>query len=267
MTLAGSSLPSVQVEEFDRPLDLLLEEVRRQNVSIEKISIALIAARILEYMHMAAERNLNLDIEWVHRAATLIHWKSCSLLPADSQAQPKPDAIRDEIIQQLLAHRKEAAEELARRRSVEDTRFSRASSLPAPELAAEPEEPMFVSIWDLMQQARDIAGWVVEHRENHRHWNQTFGIEQDEATVSQMIEYTHGQLAAEAGLKIDGVCLLGKQQTASRRSCLFLGMLKMARNHQVKIEQHETAGPVTGGPVSDHADETIGLASGPAHPG
>ncbi len=40
MTLpaSASSLPSVQAEDFEGPLDLLLDEVRRQNVAIEKIS-------------------------------------------------------------------------------------------------------------------------------------------------------------------------------------------------------------------------------------
>ena len=68
MTLpaSGNSLPSVQVEAFEGPLDLLLEEVRQQNVAIEKIAMAPIVARFLEYVRTAAERNLNLDIEWLH---------------------------------------------------------------------------------------------------------------------------------------------------------------------------------------------------------
>ena len=85
----GNSLPSVQVEEFEGPLDLLLDEVRRQNVAIEKIAMAPIVARFLEYVRTAAERNLNLDIEWLHMAATLIHWKSRSLLPADATGEPQ----------------------------------------------------------------------------------------------------------------------------------------------------------------------------------
>lgn len=244
MTLAGSSLPCVQVEEFEGPLDLLLDEVRRQNVAIEKISMAPIAARFLEYMHTAVARNLNLDIEWVHMAATLIHWKSRSLLPADSEAQPRPDPIRDEIIKQLLAHRKEAAEELARRRSVEDTRFSRAASLPAPELRAEPEEPTFVSVWDLIQQARDIAGWVVEHRENHHQWKQTFGVETDLVTVTDMIDYLRNELTATPDGTLDGTHLLEIQPTPPRRACLFLGMLEMARVQQLELLQNEAFGSI-----------------------
>ena len=121
----GNSLPSVQVEAFEGPLDLLLDEVRRQNVAIEKIAMAPIVARFLEYVRTAAERNLNLDIEWLHMAATLIHWKSRSLLPADAMGEPAADPIRDSLVQQLLAHRKQAAEELARRRALEHTQFSR----------------------------------------------------------------------------------------------------------------------------------------------
>ena len=77
------SLPSVQFQEFEGPIDLLLDEVRRQNVEIEKIAMAPIVARFLEYVGKASERNLNLDIDWLHMAATLIHWKSRSLLPSE----------------------------------------------------------------------------------------------------------------------------------------------------------------------------------------
>jgi segregation and condensation protein A len=89
---SASSLPSVQAEDFEGPLDLLLDEVRRQNVALERISMAPIVARFLEYMRTATERNLNLDIEWLHMAATLIHWKSRSLLPGgrDSRAHGGP---------------------------------------------------------------------------------------------------------------------------------------------------------------------------------
>jgi chromatin segregation and condensation protein Rec8/ScpA/Scc1 (kleisin family) len=83
MALPGSAAslpPSVQIPEFEGPLDLLLDEVRRQNIAIEKPRHV---ARFLAYVGTAAQRNPNLDIEWLHMAATLIHWKSRSLLPRD----------------------------------------------------------------------------------------------------------------------------------------------------------------------------------------
>src|SRR3954463_1609127 len=163
MTLAVSadSLPPViRLPEFAGPLELLLDEVRRQNVAIESIAMAPIVARFLEYVGAAAERNLNLDIEWLHMAATLIHWKSLSLLPQDPSVEPHRDAIRDDLVQQLVAHRKQAADELARRRTVEGTRLSRAADkselLTSGPAMDKPDEPGFVSVWDLIQQARDL---------------------------------------------------------------------------------------------------------------
>ena len=150
---AASLPPPVQIPEFEGPLDLLLDEVRRQNVAIANISMAPIVARFLTYVGSAAERNLNLDIEWLHMAATLIHWKSRALLPRDTSEHSQKDPIRDDLIQQLLAHRKQAADELARRRAVEETRFSRSvapDGLGSPELAEESEEPGFGSVWGLI---------------------------------------------------------------------------------------------------------------------
>ena len=242
---AASLPPPVHLPEFEGPLDLLLYEVRRQNVAIENIAMAPIVARFLAYVCAAAERNLNLDIEWLHMAATLIHWKSRSLLPRDITEDSQKDLIRDDLIQQLLAHRKQAADELARRRAVEETRFTRtvAEVETHEPNADEPDEPPFVSVWDLIQQARDLARWVEQHREARRHWRESFGVEQDDATVSDMMDYLRDQLAA-AGGRLDGVGLLEVQANASRRSCLFLGMLEMARDQQIEIQQDEIFGPI-----------------------
>src|SRR5438552_18285025 len=89
--------PPVHLPEFEGPLDLLLDEVRRQNVAIESIAMAPIVARFLEYVGAAAGRNLNLNIEWLHMAATLIHWKSRSLLSRETGGEPHKDPIRDDL--------------------------------------------------------------------------------------------------------------------------------------------------------------------------
>ena len=242
---AASLPPPVALPEFEGPLDLLLEEVCRQNIAIENLAMAPIVGRFLDYVGSAAERNLNLDIEWLHMAAILIHWKSQSLLPRDVTEDPRRDPIRDDLIQQLLAHRKQAAAELARRRAIEETRFSpSASPNGSPEPSAEEsDEPGFVSVWDLIQQARDLARWAEQHRENRRHWRESFGVEQDETTITEMVDYLRDQIVAGTG-RLEGIGLMERQATASRRSCLFLGMLEMARDQQIEVQQDEIFGPI-----------------------
>jgi segregation and condensation protein A len=238
----GNSLPLVQVEAFEGPLDLLLDEVRRQNVAIDSIAMAPVVARFLQYVGAAAERNLNLDIEWLHMAATLIQWKSRSLLPPDSLDEPAADPIRDNLVQQLQAHRKQAAEELSRRRALEHAQFSRVDG-ESREAAGpyEPEDSPFVSVWALMQQARDLSRWVHEHRESRRQWKETLGVEQDDVTVSDMIDYLWTRLGPAATL--DGASLIQEQPSASRKASLFLGMLELVRDQQLQIEQSEFCGP------------------------
>jgi chromatin segregation and condensation protein Rec8/ScpA/Scc1 (kleisin family) len=225
---------------FEQPLDLLLEEVRRQRASIENIAMAPIVARYLEYMRVAAERNFNLDIEWLHMAATLIHWKSEWLLPREPGVIPGIDPVRDDLIRRLTARRKELAGELGRLRAVEATRVAR----PAAPERGEPEdaEAPFLSVWDLIEQARGLAHWVGQHREERR-LRETFGVEQDDVTVEEMIDYVKERLSAE-GPVLDGGALLDAQPSASRRACLFLGMLEMACRRQVELAQTEAFGPL-----------------------
>jgi segregation and condensation protein A len=239
--------PLIKFEHFDGPLDLLLDEVRRQNVDIEKVRVAPIAARFLEYVRMVSDRNLNLNIEWLHMAATLIHWKSQFLLPAQPGVENPADAIPNDLIRQLLAHKNQVAEELARRRSAAQASFPRAAD-PDFEGDATPEEAdeaKTTTAWDLIQQAREIACWIREHREARRCTSVILEVDSDEVSVSEMIVYLQNQFTAAGGERLDGIRLLDVQTSVTRRSCLFLAMLEMARNRKLEILQNGSFAPIS----------------------
>jgi segregation and condensation protein A len=235
-----ASPPSVQLEYFEGPLDLLLDEVRRQNVAIEKIAMAPIVSRFLDYMETAADRSLNLDIDWLHMAATLIHWKSRSLLDSGRGEDPDSDPIRDSLVQQLVAYRKELAEELARRRAEEQAYFS----LPRKASAREVEEPgeSDLNVWDLIQQSRELARWVEDERQARSKWQQEFAIERESVTVDEMIGYLTRRLAGEG--ELEGMRLLLEESSSQRQACLFLGILQMACDRKIELDQAEAFGPI-----------------------
>ena len=93
-----------------------------------------------------------------------------------------------------------------------------------------------------MQQARDLSRWVQEHRESHRQWKETLGVEKDDVTVSDMIDYLWARLGS-ADVTLDGATLIHEQPCASRKASLFLGMLELVRDQQLQIEQSEFCGP------------------------
>src|ERR1035438_4650263 len=71
------------LEQYDGPLDLLLDLIRKQEINIYDIPIARITEQYLEYMQRAAELIIELSGEFIYMAATLIHIKSRMLLPRD----------------------------------------------------------------------------------------------------------------------------------------------------------------------------------------
>ncbi len=101
-----SSPLNFHLEQYDGPLDLLLDLIRKQEINIYDIPIAQITQQYLEYMQRAAEMNIELSAEFVYMAATLIHIKSKMLLPRDPELEkllPEEDP-RQELVDRLLEH-------------------------------------------------------------------------------------------------------------------------------------------------------------------
>ena len=79
----------VQLHSFEGPLDLLLELIRKQKVSIEEVPLATICKPYLEFLDLMEELNLDVAGEFLVIASTLILIKSRALLP-------KPEPLLDE---------------------------------------------------------------------------------------------------------------------------------------------------------------------------
>ena len=84
-----SSPLNFHLEQYDGPLDLLLDLIRKQQIDIKDIPIATITSQYLEYMDKAREMDIDLGAEFVYMAATLIHIKSKMLLPRDPALAPR----------------------------------------------------------------------------------------------------------------------------------------------------------------------------------
>ena len=71
-----SSPLNVRLDQYEGPLDLLLDLIRKQQIDIRDIPIATITAQYLDYLEQARQLDLDLGAEFVYMAATLIHIKS-----------------------------------------------------------------------------------------------------------------------------------------------------------------------------------------------
>jgi segregation and condensation protein A len=243
--LVSPALPGLHV--YDGPLDLLLEEVRRQQVAIRDIALAPLVARYLRYVRAALSAGQALDIEWLHLAATLIYWKSRALLAPDPGPETAvDDPVRAELIAQLTAHHKQAAQELARRRTVEAAHFPREAGTGRSEGPDEDElagELPFVSVRDLTRQARDLARWASSYRRDQTLFAESLAVTPETVTVADRMAFLRAALAA-AGGRLEARRLLAAQPTSAGRAGLFLALLEMARGQEVAIAQEEVFGEI-----------------------
>jgi len=99
---------SVRLDNFEGPLDLLLYLIRKNEVSIYDIPIALITAQYLDTIQLMQELDLDVAGEFLVMAATLIHIKSRMLLPRPETAAgvEGEEDPRDALIRRLLEHEK-----------------------------------------------------------------------------------------------------------------------------------------------------------------
>src|SRR5688572_4224689 len=85
----------VKLDAFEGPLDLLLHLIRKNEVNIYDIPIALITEQYLGYLELMQEMNLDVAGEFLVMAATLIHIKSRTLLPRPDPSQDDAEAEED----------------------------------------------------------------------------------------------------------------------------------------------------------------------------
>jgi segregation and condensation protein A len=100
----------VHLENFDGPLDLLLHLIKKNEVNIYDIPIALITAQYLDTIELLTELNLEAAGEFLVMAATLIHIKSRTMLPRPRSAggvlDGEEEDPRDALVRRLLEHQK-----------------------------------------------------------------------------------------------------------------------------------------------------------------
>ena len=83
----------VKLDSFEGPLDLLIHLIRKNEVNIYDIPIALITEQYLSYLSLMQELNLDVAGEFLVMASTLIHIKSRTLLP-------RPDPTQDDVVEE-----------------------------------------------------------------------------------------------------------------------------------------------------------------------
>ena len=149
----------VRLQNFEGPLDLLLHLIKKHEVNIYDIPIALITQQYLDYLDLMQELNLDVAGEFLVMAATLIHIKSRMLLPRPDPTQEDPEEDpREALVRRLLEHQRfKAAAELLHEREIQrSAQWARPDERVADVVGEAPEPEIEVDLFSLMAAFRQV---------------------------------------------------------------------------------------------------------------
>jgi segregation and condensation protein A len=149
----------VKLDIFEGPLDLLLYLIKKSEVDIYDIPIAIITDQYLEYLDLMKVLNLDIAGEFLVMASTLTAIKSKMLLPPSEDAEEEEaEDPRAELIEHLLEYQKykEAAHQLESKELLEKNIFTRAQREGNPPEIDKDTMVIEVSLFDLVDALRRI---------------------------------------------------------------------------------------------------------------
>ena len=234
---ANESSFSVLVSEvYDGPLDLLLDLIRKQDIDIYDIPIAKITAQYLKYVENMKQLDVDVAAEFIYTASLLIHIKSKMLLPRDPDATGMLEDPRMELVNRLLEHERyrSAAQMLLQKQHIEEAVWTNPALKEFTD--AEGTEPeLAADIVDLVKTFQQIL--------SRARSKPAFEVEEDNVTVSQMIDYVRRRLSLEEK-PIRLKHLLRSLRSRGALVCAFLAILELIRLQAVLARQDNVFGEI-----------------------
>ena len=230
---------AVRLEQFEGPLDLLLHLIKKNELNIHDIPIAIITQQYLDAIGLMQELNLDIAGDYLVMAATLIHIKSKVLLPRPETAtavEGEDDDPRDALVRRLLEHQKfkAAAELLHEREQVRSAQWQRPDGRVA-ELAGEEYEPeLEVDLFSLL-----TAFQAVVQRAKQR---PLVYLPAAQISVEARIEQLLARLSETEACGFEE--LFAGAHDRSGVIVTFLALLEMIRLKLVRVFQSSGFGPI-----------------------
>jgi segregation and condensation protein A len=223
----------VKLDNFEGPLDLLIHLIKKNEVNIYDIPIALITEQYLAFIALMQDLDLDVAGEFLVMAATLIHIKSRMLLPRPDPTQEDPEEDpREALVRRLLEHQKfkAAAELLYEKATLRSAQWMRPDGRIA-ELAGEEYEPeLEVDLFSLLAAFRS----VLERAQ--------IPIPGEQISVETRIAHLLLRLSETEACGFED--LFSDASTRGDLIVTFLALLEMIRLRLIRVFQSNPLGPI-----------------------
>ncbi len=227
----------IKLEVFEGPMDLLLHLIKKHELNVYDIPIALITQQYLEYIDIMKSLDMEIAGEFLVMASTLTHIKSKMLLPPPENPEADDEGIdpRAELIRRLLEYKsfKEAASSL----EIKEETWSRVYTRPgdiAPERPADDEPLLFdFHLFDLLSALKDVIARVPDTK---------FEITTETVSITEKISQILARLEV-----VDSILFADLFEGSTSKMQVigtFLALLELIKTRVVKTFQIEQFGAI-----------------------
>lgn len=226
----------VKLDIFEGPLDLLLYLIKKNELDIYNIPIALITKQYLEYINILKTLNLDLAGEYLVLAATLVHIKSKLLLPEIPEEGEEEADPRQELVQQLLEYQefKNASQSLQAREVLERDVFVRGAAPVEVSPSTDDEDWQEIGIFELVDAFRQVLGNLGQP--------ELMEIDLDRTSLADRINEIMDQLRGHQSLTFAE--LLNGLRERRRVIYTLLALLELVKQRMIRICQAEPFGVI-----------------------
>ena len=226
---------SIKIDIFEGPMDLLVYLVRKNDVDIYNIPIALITEQFLAYLELMELMNIDYAGDFLYMAATLAHIKSKMLLPPQ-EGEAEDEDPRMEIARPLMEYLqlKSAAEHLEKRDMLGRDTF-KGNPFVDEEECLEPQEQMIsIGLFELVETFRQIS--------EKEYKNHVVDFSTNRMTVKERIIGILGMLETKLSMNLHE--LLEGHPGKPMLVLTFLAILELAKMNLIEIRQHVQSGMI-----------------------
>lgn len=245
---------SIKLDAFEGPLDLLLHLIRKNEVDIYDIPIALITRQYLDYIKIMKEFSLELAGDFLVMASTLLQIKSQMLLPLPEpeEGEEEQEDPRAELVRRLIEYQRyrDAGLELGERELLGRQQFKRVCQQQLTELVPTDDSPLELDLYQLAEAFRQLLMKMPLTKAHEVASREALSIVD---AISQILSSLDGRQS----LSFEE---LFSDQISDREQMIvtFLALLELCRIRLVKVIQHYQHGPIylmPAAPLDENSEE------------
>ena len=232
------SIP-VKLEQFEGPLDLLLQLIDKNKMDIYDVQIVTITEQYMEYVAAMQGQALDVMSEFLVLAATLLEIKAKMLLPKDEEDIDEEDP-REELVRRLLEYKvyKMMAESLSELADEGAKRSYREKQIPREVAKYVPPIDYDQLLSDVtLQKLEEIFHFVMKRKEDLKDpiRSEFRNIKKEERSVEDEVVHIRKRLHKKRKMSFREMLSAGRSRMET--VVVFLAVLELVKTGTIDVRQ------------------------------